>query len=71
MTKYNYLAFDKNNPDGIRQKDYYRTISATYTKDLASSLSAHFTLQHVNRDSNLEQYTYDETRAIINVTKEF
>lgn len=71
LTKYNYLAFDKDNLDGIRQKDYYRTISATYTKNLASSLSAHLTLQHVNRDSNLAQYTYDEARAIINVTKEF
>lgn len=71
LTKYNYRIFDKHNPEGFGQKDYYRTISATYTKDLASSLSTLFTLQHVNRDSSLEQYTYDEVRAIINVTKEF
>lgn len=71
QTKYDNRIFDKNNPEGSRQKDYYRTISATYTKDLASSLSTHFTIQHINRDSNIERFTYDEIRAIINVTKEF
>ena len=71
LVKYDYLIFDKNNPAGSRQEDYYRTVSATYTKDLASSLSAHFTIQQVNRDSNVDQFTYDEVRAIINITKEF
>lgn len=71
LTKYNYFIFDKNNPQGSRQEDHYRTVSATYTKDLASSLSAHFTIQNVNRDSNIARYNYDEVRAIINVTKEF
>jgi uncharacterized protein (PEP-CTERM system associated) len=69
--KYDYRIFDKKNPEGSRQEDYYRTISATYTKKLASSLSTKLTLQHVNRSSNVERYTYDELRAIINVTKEF
>jgi len=71
LAKYDYRIFDKNNPEGYRQEDHYRTISATYTKDLASSLSTHFTIQHVDRNSNVDQYTYDEVRAIINVTKEF
>jgi len=71
LAKYDYRIFDKSNPEGSRQEDHYRTISATYTKDLASSLSTHFTVQHVNRDSTIEQYTYDEVRAIINITKEF
>jgi len=71
VAKYDYRIFDKDNPEGSRQEDHYRTFSATYTKDLASSLSTHFTLQHVNRDSNIDQYSYDEVRAIINVTKEF
>ncbi len=71
LAKFDYLIFDKDNPEGSRQEDHYRTLSATYTKDLASSLSTHFTLQHVNRDSNVEQYSYNEVRAIINVTKEF
>jgi len=69
--KYNQLTFDKDNPEGSRQEDHYRTISATYTKQLASSLSTNFTVQHVNRDSDREQYTYDEVRAIINITKDF
>ena len=68
---YNYLIFDKNNPGGSRQKDHYRTISATYTKNLAESLSTNLTIRHVNRSSNIDQYTYDEVRAIINVKKEF
>ncbi|MGL1957605.1 MAG: TIGR03016 family PEP-CTERM system-associated outer membrane protein [Colwellia sp.] len=63
--------FDKENPQGSRQEDYYRTVSATYTKKLASSLSTNFTIQHVNRGSSEEQYNYDEMRAIINLTKEF
>ena len=71
LAKYDYLIFDKNNPAGSRQEDNYSTVSATYSKDLASSLSAYFTLQHVNRDSNVDQYSYTEVRAIINVTKEF
>ncbi len=71
LAKYDYLIFDKNNPDDSRQEDHYRTFSATYTKNLASSLSTHFTLQQVSRDSNVEQHTYTEVRAIINITKEF
>ncbi|MDO6487724.1 TIGR03016 family PEP-CTERM system-associated outer membrane protein [Colwellia sp. 6_MG-2023] len=71
LAKYDNNIYDKNNPAGSRQEDDYRTLSATYTKNLASSLSTHFTLQQVNRDSTVEQYTYDELRAIINVTKEF
>jgi uncharacterized protein (PEP-CTERM system associated) len=71
LAKYDYLIFDKNNPAGSRQEDNYSTVSATYSKDLASSLSAYFTLQHVNRDSNVDQYSYTEVRAMINVTKEF
>jgi len=71
LAKYDNNIYDKNNPAGSRQEDDYRTLSATYTKDLASSLSTHFTLQRVNRDSTIEQYTYNELRAIINVTKEF
>ena len=71
LAKYNYRIFDKDNTDDRGQKDHYRTVSATYTKDLASSLSTNFTVQHVNRSSNLEQYTYNELRAIINIKKEF
>ena len=71
LAKYNYLIFDKENPTGSRQEDHYKTISAIYTKALASSLSTNFTIQHVNRDSTIEQYTYDEIRAIINITKDF
>jgi len=71
LAKYNYRIFDKDNTDDSGQKDHYRTVSATYTKDLASSLSTNFTVQHVNRSSNLEQYTYNELRAIINIKKEF
>ena len=68
---YNYSIYDKNNPAGSRQEDYYRIFSANYTKNLAAALSLKFTLRHINRDSNLEVRSYDEVRAIINIAKEF
>ena len=70
LAKYDYKVFDKDSLDD-NQEDHYRTYSATYTKNLASSLSTHFTIQHVNRDSNIDRYSYDEIRAFINITKDF
>jgi uncharacterized protein (PEP-CTERM system associated) len=64
-------TFDKANPIGPRQEDTYKIISATYNKSLASSLKTFFTLQYLDRDSNLERYTYTEARASINLTKDF
>jgi len=68
---YNKNVFDKDNPDGPRQEDIYKTLSATYNKSLASSLKAFFTLQYLDRQSNFERYTYNEARASINLTKDF
>ena len=70
-TKFRFNDFDKENPAGSRQTDYYRTNMATYTKKLALSLSTHFSIQHVNRDSTIDRYSYDEMRAVINITKDF
>ena len=71
LAKYDYRIFDKDNSEGSLQKDHYITYSVTYTKSLASSLSTNFSLQHVDRDSSVNEYNYSEVRAIINVTKEF
>jgi uncharacterized protein (PEP-CTERM system associated) len=68
---YSKNVFDKNRPDGPRQEDTYKTISATYNKSLASSLNTFFTLQYLDRQSNFERYTYNEARASINLTKDF
>ncbi len=68
---FNYSIYDKDNPEGSRQEDYYRTISATFTRNLASALSCNFTVKHINRDSTIDRFSYDERRAIINITKEF
>lgn len=68
---FNYSIYDKDNPAGSRQKDYTRTISANFTRNLASALSCNFTVKHVNRDSTIDLFSYDEVRAIINITKEF
>jgi len=68
---YNKNVFDKDKPDGPRQEDIYKTLSATYNKSLASSLKAFFTLQYLDRQSNFERYTYNEARASINLTKDF
>lgn len=71
LAKYDSLIFDKNNPLGSGQEDKYTTISTTYSKDIAASLSTQFTLQNVDRNSDVDQFSYNEFRAIINVTKEF
>ena len=70
-SEYNYSIYDKDRTSGSRQEDYYRLISANYTKNLAAALSLQFTLRHLNRDSNIDRFSYNEVRAIINVTKEF
>lgn len=56
---------------GAKQNDTYKTITATYNKSLASSLSGSFTMQYLDRESTLLNRRYDEVRAYINITKEF
>jgi uncharacterized protein (PEP-CTERM system associated) len=72
LTSYKEAVFDKNfTPDDPQQEDTYKTLSATYNRDLVSSLSAYFTLQYLDRQSSLATLTYDEVRAYINITKDF
>jgi len=54
-----------------KQDDTYKTISATYNKSLASSLSGYFTIQYLDRESTQFDRSYDEIRANINITKDF
>lgn len=68
---YSKNIFDKERPDGPRQEDIYKTLSTTYNRSLASSLNAFITLQYLDRESNIERYTYTEARASINLTKDF
>ncbi|WP_246143449.1 TIGR03016 family PEP-CTERM system-associated outer membrane protein [Colwellia echini] len=68
---YTNNVFDEANPGGPYQKDIYKTVSATYDKSLASSLNSFFTLQYLDRESNIAQYNYTEARASINLTKDF
>lgn len=68
---FNSSIYDKENPGGNRQEDYYRTISASYTKNLLSELSYNLILRHINRDSTINNLSYQEMRATINITKEF
>jgi|GEM_PF-740677 len=68
---FRYSIYDKDNPNGARQEDYYRTFSANYTRTLATSLYSSFTLRHINRNSNFLRFTYDEVRVILNITKDF
>jgi uncharacterized protein (PEP-CTERM system associated) len=53
------------------QEDYYRTISSTYRRKIARTLTSDFTLKYLNRTSTLVSRTYNETRASINIKKEF
>ncbi len=68
---YSKNVIDKDNPDGPRQQDTYKTLSTTYNRSLASSLNAFLTLQYLDRQSNIERFTYTEARASINLTKDF
>jgi uncharacterized protein (PEP-CTERM system associated) len=68
---YRHNVFDKDIPNGPRQEDTYKTLSATYNRALASSLNAFITLQYLDRKSSFERYTYTEARASINLTKDF
>ncbi|MDX2367679.1 MAG: TIGR03016 family PEP-CTERM system-associated outer membrane protein [Colwellia sp.] len=54
-----------------KQDDTYKTISATYNKSLASSLSGDFTIKYLDRESTQLGRSYDEIRASINITKDF
>lgn len=68
---FRHQHFDKNSTEGNGQEDYYRSISTTYSRKLASSLSGNISLQYLDRNSTQQTRTYTETRAIINITKEF
>ena len=70
-TGFNKNTFDKNNPLGARQEDTYKTISTSYSRNLASSLSTIFTLQFLDRKSSSEDRNYNEVRATLNITKDF
>jgi len=70
-TTFRFSEFDKDNPEGSRQTDYYRTHMITYAKSLALSLSTNFNLQHVNRNSTNDKNSYNEMRAVINIKKDF
>ncbi len=64
-------SFDSNNIATNGQKDYYRTISSTYTRKLASSLSSNFSLRYLDRNSTIAFRTYTEARIVFNLKKEF
>jgi len=63
--------FDKSNPETNGQNDYYRTVATTYTRQLARTLSTNFTLQYLDRSSSEVIRTYEEVRAIFNISKDF
>jgi len=66
-----HSEMDKNQIQGNGQEDFYRMISTTYTRSFASSLSANFSIQYLDRDSDNGIRTYQETRAFINIKKNF
>lgn len=69
---YREAIYDKNfTSTKARKEDIYKTISASYNKNLASSLSTSFTLKYLERESTQATLSYDEFRAYINITKDF
>lgn len=63
--------FDTSNIDGVGQSDYYKILTTTYTRKLSKKLSSNFSVQYLHRHSSVNALTYNETRAIITVKKEF
>jgi len=68
---FTHAEIDKNKVQSSGQEDFYRTISTAYTRRLANSLSTSFSIQYLNRDSSNDLSTYEETRAFINIKKDF
>jgi len=66
-----HSEIDKNQIKSNGQEDFYRTVSTIYTRKLANSLSTSLSIQYLNRDSENNVRTYKETRAFINIKKDF
>jgi uncharacterized protein (PEP-CTERM system associated) len=69
--RFNKNNFDKNNLEGVKREDTYKTISTSYTRDLGSSLNTIFTLQFLDKESSRKNRNYNEVRATLNITKDF
>lgn len=63
--------FNQDSDDGNEQIDYYRTYTLAYTVTLLQSISSNFKIQYLDRSSSTEDKNYDETRVLINISKQF
>lgn len=68
---FNHTQLDKDQVLSLGQDDYYRTVSLSYNRKLARTLNSVMSLQMVDRNSSDQLRTYEETRAIITLTKDF
>ena len=68
---FNHTQLDKDQVLSLGQDDYYRTLSIGYDRRLARTLSSTISVQMVDRNSSNQLRTYEETRAIITLTKDF
>jgi uncharacterized protein (PEP-CTERM system associated) len=68
---YQHRVFDQEQSQGIGQDDFYRTVAASYQRKLAKSLAMDFSINYLDRNSSQIERTYQETRALINITKDF
>ncbi len=53
------------------QQDEYKNYAIDYSREINSRLSAVLGLSYLNRESNRTEYTYDESRIYIQVSKGF
>lgn len=53
------------------RRDRYRNVSIGYQKSLNSNLHFNFDLAHLNRDSNAQEFNYEEGRVTFKITKDF
>ena len=69
FTRNDYIT---NNDDlTIDRRDYYRTYTLSFDRELANALSLNSSLRYLDRTSNFGGQEYEEARANLSITKEF
>lgn len=69
--RFDHNQLNKYKISNSGQVDYYRSVSATYSKKIARSLVSDITVQYLVRSSDFASRNYSEARATINIKKDF
>lgn len=70
--RFNETNFNTTNiGDALSQKDYYRTINATYDRKMNNTITADIGVEYRNRSSDRNNRDYEETRIMLTIKKDF